>query len=269
MTDLHVIEGTDLHVIDGHGWFYRAYYGSLAQQPSGDRALTTFRSILRDYVDKYKPGYLVVALDIGRESFRSVIFPSYKANRKPVPPVLAWQLSQFSVFLDELGVAHLGAAGYEADDVIGTLCKRFADTYRIFIATNDKDLMQLVTANVSLINSQNESIGPADVGIKFGVLPEQVIEVLALMGDQADGIPGVAGIGEKTAVMLIQGWLNLEYLYEHLDDVDRTKMKNVARIWGLLDVGKEAAFISRRLATINCDVPLAVEIEDFKWRAQL
>lgn len=269
MTDLHVIEGTDLHVIDGHGWFYRAYYGSLASATEPDHAVTTFRAMLREYAEKHQPSHLVVALDIGRESFRSQIFPGYKANRKPVPPELAWQLSQFSVFLDELGVAHLGAAGYEADDVIGTLCKRFADTYRIFIATNDKDLMQLVTANVSLINSQNESIGPADVGIKFGVLPEQVIEVLALMGDQADGIPGVAGIGEKTAVMLIQGWLNLEYLYEHLDDIDRTKMKNVARIWGLLDVGKEAAFISRCLATINCDVPLAVEIEDFKWRAQL
>ena len=261
-----------LHVIDGHAAFYRCYYSSLKTEsgaaPAPDHALTAFTAWLKDYADKYQPTHLVVALDVSRETFRHEIFPGYKANRKPVPPELSSQLAQFPAYLDQLGVAHLGAQGFEADDIIGTLCKMIAsDTYQVFIASNDKDFCQLVNSRVSIINAKNETIGTDEVRAKFGVLPEQVIEVLALMGDAADGIPGVANIGEKTAIALIQGWLNLESLYERLHEVE-SGIKSGARIAGLLRVGKEEAFLSRTLATINCDVPLDVNLADFEWRAQ-
>jgi DNA polymerase-1 len=255
-------------IIDGHGWFYRAYYGSLkTANGEPDHALTTFRAMLKDYVDKYKPDQLVVARDAGRESFRHEIFPNYKSNRKAVPDGIAEQLSRFPAYLDSLGVPHLGCPNFEADDIAGTLCSRFSDTYQIYLATGDKDWLQLVNDRVSVINSKNELMAPTDVAVKFGVIPEQVVEVLALMGDATDGIPGVAGIGEKIAVALIQGWLNLEHLYDHLGEVE-TSIKSGPRIHGLLEVGREAAFLSRELVTINRKAPVYA-MGDFEWRAQL
>ena len=133
----------NLHIIDGHGWFHRAYWGSIktatGEPPAPDHALTAFRAMLKTYTEKYQPSHLVVAMDVGRESFRQSIFPGYKSNRKPVPPDLTVQLNQFSAFLDRLGVAHLGAKGFEADDIGGTLCKMFADTYQIYLSTGAKD----------------------------------------------------------------------------------------------------------------------------------
>lgn len=262
----------NLHIIDLHGWAYRAYYGSLktenGEPPALDHAQTALRTMLKDYAGKYNPTHLVGALDVGRETFRSEIFPGYKANRKINPPELNAWLSQLPIFLDQLQIPYLGQIGFECDDVIGSLCQIFADTNQIFLASNDKDFYQLVNSRVSIVNAKGDEIGYEQVHTKFGVLPEQVIEVLGLMGDAADGIPGVAGVGEKIAIALIQGWLNLESLYERLHEVE-SSIKGGARIAGLLRVSKDAAFLSRTLATINCNVALDVRIEDFEWRAEL
>jgi DNA polymerase-1 len=189
----------------------------------------------------------MVAYDHGRETFRSEIWPAYKTNRKPTPPEYTALVPLLKQCFAERGITPLSLPGFEADDIIGTICQQY-DTYLRVILTRDKDFMQLVRDNRVCLCHDGNFVYEAQVLAKFGVPPEMVTDVLGLMGDHTDNIPGVAGIGEKTASKLIAEFGHLEDLYADLPHVkpDRIRM--------LLKTGKEAAFLSRQLATIKTDV---------------
>jgi len=207
-------------------------------------------------------------LDAGRVTFRNDMFADYKSNRPEAPAELVPQFPYFRKVLDALNLPLLELPGYEADDIIATLCDTMSGQgCEVVVVSSDKDLMQLVTDGIRLLDSAKERwIGADQVREKFGVAPEQVIEVMGLMGDLVDNIPGVKGIGEKTAIALIQQFHTLENLFDHLEEVAQMKLRGAARVRDLLEKDKVNAFLSRALATVKRDVPIAVNLEDLHFR---
>jgi DNA polymerase-1 len=258
-----------LFLIDGSSYIFRAFYAIPALSNSTGlptNAIFGFTNILLKFLKQYQPEYVAVALDAGRETFRNEMFAAYKGNRPEAPALLIPQFPYFRKVLDALNLPLLELPGYEADDIIATLCDRLADKgCELVVVSSDKDLMQLVTNGVKLLDSAKDRwIGKDEVREKFGVSPEQVIEVMGLMGDAVDNIPGVKGIGEKTAGALIQQFQSLENLYDHLDEIEQMKLRGAARVRKILEEGKDAAFLSRALATVKRDVPLDTGIEELK-----
>jgi len=260
-----------LFLIDGSSYIFRAFF-AIPPLSNADglptNAIFGFTNMMLKLLKEHQPEYIAVALDAGRVTFRNQMFAAYKGNRPEAPADLIPQFPYFRKVLDALNVALLELPGYEADDIIATLCKTLCgDQCEITVVSSDKDLMQLVTDGIKLFDSAKERwIGAAEVGEKFGVAPEQVIEVMGLMGDAVDNIPGVKGIGEKTAIALIQQFQSLENLFEHLDEVEKTKLRGAAGIRKILEEARNAAFLSRDLATAKADVPIAVALTQLSAR---
>jgi DNA polymerase-1 len=169
--------------------------------------------------------------------------------------------------LEGLKVPVLERQNYEADDIIATLCKTLGDNgCDLIVVSSDKDLMQLVSHRIKLLDgARNRWIGAEEVKFRFGVEPGQVVQVIGLMGDPVDNIPGVKGIGAKTAVALIRQFGTLENLFDRLNDIEESDLRNAARVRKFLDEGKDAAFLSRELATVRCDVPIAIELDQLRF----
>jgi DNA polymerase-1 len=259
-----------LFLIDGSAYIFRAFFAMPPLSNSAGlptNAILGFTNILLKVLKQYRPEYVTVALDAGRKTFRNEMLADYKGNRPEAPALLIPQFPYFRKVLDGLNVSLLELPGYEADDIIATLCDRMADKgCELVVVSSDKDLMQLVTDGIRLLDSAKDRwIGAAEVHEKFGVAPEQVIEVMGLMGDAVDNIPGVKGIGEKTAITLIQQFQSLENLYNGLDELDKIKLRGAARVRELLEKDKDNAFLSRALATVKRDVPIEVGLEQFKF----
>ena len=257
-------------LVDGSAYIFRAFFAIPPLNNSSGlptNAIFGFTNILLKFLKQYKPEYVTVALDAGRETFRNEMFAGYKGNRPEAPAELIPQFPYFRKVLDGLNVPLLELPGYEADDIIATLCEQMAEKdCDLVVVSSDKDLMQLVTDGIKLLDSAKDRwIGAAEVHEKFGVKPEQVTEVMGLMGDAVDNIPGVKGIGEKTAIALIQQFQSLENLYSGLDEVEKMKLRGAARVRKILEDGKEAAFMSRALATVKRDVPIDVGLEQLKF----
>lgn len=259
-----------LFLVDGSSYIFRAFFAipsltNAAGLPTN--AIFGFTNILLKFLKQYKPEYVAVALDAGRVTFRNDMFAGYKGNRPEAPAELIPQFPYFRKVLDALNLPLLEIPGYEADDIIATLCERLSGQgCELVVVSSDKDLMQLVTNGVKLLDSAKDRwIGKEEVKDKFGVAPEQVIDVMGLMGDAVDNIPGVKGIGEKTASALIQQFQSLENLFDHLDDMERMKLRGAARIRQILETGKNQAFLSRALATVKRDVPLDTGLEELKF----
>ena len=259
-----------LFLIDGSSYIFRAFFAipplsNAAGLPTN--AIYGFTNILLKLLKQYRPEYVVVALDAARETFRNEMFADYKSNRPEAPPELIPQFPYFRKVLDGLNVSLLELPGYEADDIIATLCDRMADKgCELVVVSSDKDLMQLVTDGIKLLDSAKDRwIGAEEVKGKFGVEPKKVVEVMGLMGDPVDNIPGVKGIGEKTAIALIQQFQSLENLYDHLHELEPMKLRGAARVRDLLEKDKHNAFLSRALATVNRDVPIDVGLEQLKF----
>jgi DNA polymerase-1 len=259
-----------LFLVDGSAYIFRAFFAiphltNSAGLPTN--AIFGFTNILLKFLKQYQPEYVAVALDAGRETFRNEMFAAYKGNRPEAPADLIPQFPYFRKVLDALNVPLLELPGYEADDIIATLCERLSDQgCELVVVSSDKDLMQLVTNGIKLLDSAKDRwIGKDEVKQKFGVAPEQVIEVMGLMGDPVDNIPGVKGIGEKTAIALIQQFATLENLYDHLDEVKQMKLRGAARVRDLLEEKKDTAFLSRDLATVKRNVPVETELTQLKF----
>jgi len=259
-----------LFLVDGSSYIFRAFFAippltNAAGLPTN--AIFGFTNILLKFLKQYKPEYVAVALDAGRVTFRNDLFAAYKGNRPEAPADLIPQFPYFRKVLDALNLPLLEIPGYEADDIIATLCERLSSQgCELVVVSSDKDLMQLVTNGVKLLDSAKDRwIGKEEVKEKFGVAPEQVIDVMGLMGDAVDNIPGVKGIGEKTAGALIQQFHNLENLYDHLDDMEQMKLRGAARIRQILEAGREQAFLSRALATVKRDVPLDTGLPELQF----
>ncbi len=259
-----------LFLVDGSAYIFRAYF---AMPPlSNDAGLPTnaifgFTNMMLKFLKQHQPEYVAVALDAGRVTFRNDLFTEYKGNRPEAPADLIPQFPYIRKVLQSLNLPVLELAGYEADDIIATLCKKFSGTeFETIVVSSDKDLMQLVQNGVKLFDSAKERwVGLDQVKEKFGVDPVQVIDVMGLMGDPVDNIPGVKGIGEKTAVALIQQFHSLENLYARLPEVEKSNLRGAARIRKNLEQGKEAAFLSRALATVKVDVPIDIELHRLRF----
>ncbi|MEI6209294.1 MAG: DNA polymerase I [Desulfuromonadales bacterium] len=246
-----------LYLVDGSSYIYRAYYAIRhLSSPGGHptNAIYGFIQMLLKLLKDHQPQHVTVVFDAGRTTFRTEMYPDYKANRAVMPDDLRMQMEPIREFVRTLNIPTLELQGYEADDIIGTLAQRFdACGGRVVVVTGDKDLMQIVTDRITLLDTmKGKSSGVAEVIERFGVGPELVADILGLAGDSSDNIPGVPGIGEKTATKLIMEFGSLDNVLARVDEI---KGKNGERLRDF----REQALLSRRLATIICNVPIEVD----------
>jgi DNA polymerase-1 len=259
-----------IYLLDGHALAYRAYF---ALTKGSSTAFTThtgeptagvfgFTSILLRILEQDHPDYLAVTFDTGK-TFRDTLFPDYKATRAKMPEDLRPQMERIRQIVDAFSIPRLEVEGYEADDVLGSLSRRLAsEGFGIKIITGDRDLLQLVDERI-LVNLPGKSLSEAkdyfakDVVQLFGVKPEQVVDYKALVGDKSDNIPGVAGIGEKTASSLLNSYLSLDGIYSHLSEISENLRKK-------LETNKENAYLSQKLATSS---PIYLSTLISTWRA--
>jgi DNA polymerase I len=255
-----------LFIIDAMAMAFRNYH-AFGQRPlitaTGIHTSAVFGSALfmSRLIEDEKPDLLIVATDTKDKTFRHDMYPNYKANRSEMPAELAGQLPYFFELFSAMGIPILRQSGMEADDLIGSICQKFASTdTHCYIVSGDKDFMQLVNSQVSIYapkkNEPAKIISYAGVAEKFGCKPEQVIDVLALIGDTSDNVPGVHGIGDKGAAKLIGEFQSLEGIYEHLEEIKNERLKNSLRS------NRELAFLSRKLVTIKTDIPLSVTLDE-------
>lgn len=250
-----------LILVDGSSYLYCAYYAfppltNSVGEPTG--AMYGVLNMLKSLLVQYQPSHVAVVFDAKGKTFRDELFEHYKSHRPPMPDDLRSQIAPLHKMIKAMGLPLLVIRGVEADDVIGTLALAAArDGRDVLISTGDKDMAQLVLPKITLINTMSNTIlGPEEVQLKFGVPPELIIDYLALIGDSSDNIPGVPGVGEKTALALLQGLGGLETLYQQLDSVSSLSFRGAKTIAAKLEQHRKVAFLSYQLATIKTDVTL-------------
>ncbi len=255
------IADNPLILVDGSSYLYRAYHAfppltNSAGEPTG--AMYGVLNMLRSLIMQYKPSHVAVVFDAKGKTFRDELFAEYKSHRPPMPDDLRAQIEPLHKMVKAMGLPILVVPGVEADDVIGTLALQADQEGRsVLISTGDKDMAQLVTPNITLINTMTNTIlGPEEVTEKYGVPPELIIDFLALMGDSSDNIPGVPGVGEKTALGLLQGIGGLDNIYSRLDEIATLSFRGAKTLGGKMELHKEVAYLSYQLATIKTDVEL-------------
>ncbi|EKT4540905.1 DNA polymerase I [Pseudomonas sp. NBRC 111118] len=256
-----------LVLVDGSSYLYRAFHAlppltTSKGMPTG--AVKGVLNMLKSLRKQYPDSLFAVVFDAKGGTFRDAMFAEYKANRPSMPDDLRVQIEPLHASVKALGYPLLCVEGVEADDVIGTLARSSAALGRpVIISTGDKDMAQLVDGHITLVNTMTGSVlDVAGVHEKFGVGPEHIIDFLALMGDKVDNIPGVPGVGEKTAVGLLTGiGGGLSDLYANLDKVPTLAIRGAKTLPAKLEEHRDAAFLSYELATIKVDVPLDVEVE--------
>jgi DNA polymerase-1 len=255
-----------LYLIDGHALAYRAYFALMAtgarfQSLSGEPTAATygFTSILLSLLNREKPEYLAVAFDTGK-TFRNEMYPDYKATRAKMPDELKPQIERIRELVDAFNFPRLEMEGFEADDVLGSIAHKAAENgMGVKIITGDKDLLQLVTERI-IVNlaggrqSEAKDYFPEDVVIKMGVKPKQVVDLKALMGDTSDNIPGIKGIGPKTAASLLEKYPTLDDIYANIESISGRTRK-------LLEENKDDAYLSYDLAKIVTNLDINIDLE--------
>ena len=259
------------YLVDASPYVFRAYFSlpSSITTPAGEpaNAVYGFTSFLLKLLADEDPSHLAVAFDESlTTSFRNDLFPAYKAQREPPPAELEAQLAACREVAEALGAATFADAVYEADDLIATLAERLPERARGVVVSGDKDLAQLVSERVELYDfARGERLGPAEVAEKFGVEPRQVADLLALQGDAVDNIPGVPGVGAKTARALLARFADLDDLYRRLGEVEGLALRGAGSLAARLEAHRATALLCRRLATVVSDVPLAAGFDDLIW----
>ena len=252
-----------LVLVDGSSYLYRAFHAfppltNSAGEPTG--AMYGVLNMLKSLISQVQPSHIAVVFDAKGKTFRDEMFEQYKSHRPPMPDDLRKQIQPLHDIIRALGIPLLVIEGVEADDVIGTLAVAASKAnQKVLISTGDKDMAQLVDDNIMLINTMNNTLLDRDAVIeKYGIPPELIIDYLALMGDSADNIPGVAGVGEKTALGLLQGIGSMAEIYANLDKVAELPIRGAKKLGDKLLAEKEMADLSYRLATIKTDVDLDI-----------
>ena len=255
-----------LVLVDGSSYLYRAFHAfppltNSAGEPTG--AMYGVLNMLKSLISQVQPSHIAVVFDAKGKTFRDEMFEQYKSHRPPMPDDLRKQIQPLHDIIRALGIPLLVIEGVEADDVIGTLAVAASKAnQKVLISTGDKDMAQLVDDNIMLINTMNNTLLDRDAVIeKYGIPPELIIDYLALMGDSADNIPGVAGVGEKTALGLLQGIGSMAEIYANLDKVAELPIRGAKKLGNKLLAEKEMADLSYRLATIKTDVALDITPE--------
>ncbi|QUJ67581.1 DNA polymerase I [Photobacterium sp. GJ3] len=258
-----------LILIDGSSYLYRAYHAApnftnSDGEPTG--AVYGVVNMLRSLLRQFATEHIAVVFDAKGKTFRDELYPEYKAHRPPMPDDLRAQIEPLHAIIKAMGLPLICEPGVEADDVIGTLaCQASQAGMPVLISTGDKDMAQLVDDNITLINTMTGVVMDADgVREKFGIGPELIIDYLALMGDKVDNIPGVPGVGDKTATALLTGIGGLKDLYDHLDAIPALGFRGSKTMPKKLEEHREAALMSYELATIKLDVALEFSPQDLQ-----
>ncbi|TMW71693.1 DNA polymerase I [Alteribacter natronophilus] len=254
-----------LVLVDGNSVAYRAFFAlPLLNTEKGiyTNAIYGFTTMILKVLEEEDPSHMLVAFDAGKTTFRHKTYQEYKGKREKTPAELSEQLPYMRELLDAFNIKHYELENYEADDIIGTLSRNAAaDGWDVKVYTGDKDLLQLVDDRISVAMMKKgitnmDTYDEAMIGEKYGIRPEQIIDMKGLMGDSSDNIPGVPGVGEKTALKLLKAHGTVEGVYESLDEVSGKKLKEK------LESNKEQAFMSKELATIMCEAPIEVKPGD-------
>ena len=251
-------------IIDGSSIFYRAFYAmpnltSPNGEPTG--GITGFANIVLKLLRENNPDYAAVALDYSRKTFRNEIYAEYKANRENMPDELSAQIPMLSEFINALGIKSIILPGYEADDIIGTLATQ-AENFQVEIVTGDRDALQLINEKICVLLTKNNKVEKYDEEKflkEYGFAPKKLVDFKGLSGDTSDNIPGIKGIGIKTATKLLQEYGSLEEILDNVEEISSKKFRE------LIKNSVEIAKISKKLAEINCNVPdVEFNEEDFK-----
>lgn len=254
-----------LILIDGNSIAYRAFFAlPLLSNDKGvhTNAIYGFTMMLMKILEEEKPSHLLVAFDAGKTTFRHSTFKEYKGGRQKTPPELSEQFPLVRQLLDTYGISRYELENYEADDIIGTLAGQASkEDFEVKVISGDRDLLQLVDDRITVSMTKKgitevEEFTPTAIFEKYEITPEQIIDMKGLMGDKSDNIPGVPGIGEKTAIKLLKQFETVEGLYEHLDEVSGAKLLQN------LSENKEQALMSKQLATINTNSPIELTVND-------
>ncbi|WP_118878456.1 DNA polymerase I [Haemophilus haemolyticus] len=261
------IAANPLILVDGSSYLYRAFHAfppltNAAGEPTG--AMYGVLNMLKSLISQVQPTHIAVVFDAKGKTFRDEMFEQYKSHRPPMPDDLRKQIQPLHDMIRALGIPLLVVEGVEADDVIGTLALQASRLgKKVLISTGDKDMAQLVDDNIMLINTMNNSLLDREGVIeKYGIPPELIIDYLALMGDSADNIPGVAGVGEKTALGLLQGIGSMAEIYANLEKVAELPIRGAKKLGEKLLAEKTNADLSYTLATIKTDVKLNVTTDE-------
>lgn len=252
-------------LIDGSSYLYRAFHALPPLQNSKGQQTGAVKGVInmiRRMINDYPASQVAVVFDAKGKTFRNDIYPDYKAHRPPMPDELRSQIEPIHKIIQAMGLPLIVIEGVEADDVIGTLAKQATEQgVDVVISTGDKDMAQLVNQHVTLINTMNNTAMDSEgVSEKFGIPPDLIIDFLALMGDKSDNIPGVPGVGEKTALALLQGLGGLDHLYANLDKIAELGFRGSKTMAPKLEKERESAYLSYTLATIKTDVEMSWQI---------
>ncbi len=255
-------------LMDGSSYMYRAFYAlppltSPKGEPTG--AIYGFIRMLSSLIREVSPDYIAVVFDLSKKTFRHKKVESYKATRQETPNLLKEQIPKIKKILKLWGIKVLELEGYEADDIIATLTKKFKNSYEVLIVSPDKDMIQLVDKNVKLLNPiQNVIYDVEKVKEKYGIFPNQFVDYQAIVGDSVDNIKGVKGIGKKTAVSLLNQYGSLDGIIKNLDSL-KPKVKEAFE--KSIDTLKEAEFLVKLKDDIDLDIPIEeLEVKNTNWK---
>ncbi|MCB0338146.1 MAG: DNA polymerase I [Bdellovibrionales bacterium] len=254
-----------VYLVDGSGYIFRAYYAVApltTKEGFPTNALFGYFRMILKLISQSDSNHVVIVFDTGEKNFRHDLYPEYKANRSECPEDLAQQMPFFRDISRALGIKIFEQVGFEADDLIGTLSTRLAhDGIETVLITGDKDLMQLVGEHVTIWDAmKNKHIGPREVKEKFGVGPEQVVDMLSLTGDSSDNIPGLQGVGPKTALQLIEMFGDVDTILKSAAAIEaNSKIRNRKRIAEQIEQNGDLLRLSKKLVTIDCEAPVVIE----------
>ena len=257
-----------LYLIDGYAMLYRAHFAMIRNPLINSKGMHTsalfgFINQIMKLINNEKPDLMIAAFDSSKKTFRHEKYPEYKATREKMPDEMIGQLPYLWKILQSMDIPTLEEPGFEADDIIGTLAtKAPCDEFEVFIVSGDKDFMQLINENIFLYAPSGRQ---ADIRIydrsgvidKWGVPPEKIIDLLGLMGDSSDNVPGVPGVGVKTAVKLLKEYDDIESVLDNASKISNKRVHN-----GLIN-GRDKAFLSKELVTIVKDVDVDTNVENF------
>ncbi len=257
-----------LYLVDASIYIFRAYFSLPDTMTDADgnpaNAVYGFADFLARLLALTNAKHIAVAFDESlTTSFRNEIYPAYKENRELPPPELEAQLAACQELCQAMGLASYVSPRYEADDLIGTLAHNMRrQGFKIIIVSGDKDLAQLIQdGDIWWDFARDRRFGPADIKTHFGAMPTQIVDLIALMGDKVDNIPGINGIGQKTAAQLLGHFGSLDAVYERLHEVPHLKIRRAAHVHQALESGKEDAYLSQQLAGIAVDAPISFDPE--------
>ncbi|MCJ7728572.1 MAG: DNA polymerase I [Sedimentisphaerales bacterium] len=253
----------NLYIIDGHAHIYAAYFAPMRQRltsPSGEptKAIYIFTTAVLGLIKNQKPDMLVVAMDSKTPTFRTRMYPEYKAHRPPMPDDMPVQINRIEQIMSAMNVPILRVNGFEADDIIGTLARKAAATgIDVYICSKDKDILQLIDDHIFAYDMKTgDKTDVASIRAEMKIAPGQFIDVLALQGDASDNVPGVADVGPKTALEWIQKYGSLDNLLSHADEIAGKRGDSLRK-------SKDVVYLSRRLVTIDCDVSVDIDYDAF------